>query len=565
MGCPCGKMFSSFGQHTETRVEKDIIMATGNGSAPEKQQGVVHAVMHWLKGRRSDEIRERKEVGNEVLNSPFDDLPQILASHQHWRQSKKKQGVKADLRYRRIASLAQTDLGEADLQGTNLSGADLRNANLWRANLRRANLSKADLRGTVLREAHLQEADLTDATGLLTGQLAGTDISNAHLPADFRIFPALENVKEISDSAQKVFLAMLAGCVYCWLTLATTSDVQLLTNSASSQLPIVQTPIPILYFFWVAPLVLLCVYGYLLLYLQRLWDGLAELPAVFPDGRTLHQRASSWLLNGLVSTHMFRLREKRPPFTHVQTGIGVFLAWSMVPITLMAFWARYLSAHDYRGTIVQLVFLGLALAWGLLCYVQARMTFKGRGVRWYQYGLGICTFASGICLGLYFVASIAIKPSSCFPDNFVKNFIVHLASANLSNADISTKPAHWTGAAEELEFVKGAHLVNGKLQCARATHAFLANAELNGADLRGARLLRANLWGANLRGANLRGANLYTADLTNADLRGADLTDASGAMVDGACVDEQTSCRQSHRDDSKDVDPESDRNDSEHQ
>src|SRR5262249_16878252 len=161
-------------------------------------------------------------------------------------------------------------------------------------------------------------------------------------------------------------------------------------NSASSALPIVQTPIPIRYFFWVAPLVLLAVYGYLLLYLQRLWDGLAELPAVFPDGRTLHQRASSWLLNGLVSKRMFRLRKKQPPFTHVETGIAVFLAWGMVPVTLVAFWARYLASHDDRGTIVQLLLLGLALVWGLLCYVQARATFEGRRVRWYQYGLGVC-------------------------------------------------------------------------------------------------------------------------------------------------------------------------------
>src|SRR5262249_44798295 len=101
---------------------------------------------------------------------------------------------------------------------------------------------------------------------------------------------------------------MLAGCFYCWLILATTSDGQILSGSASSPLPIAQTPIPIYHFFWAAPILLFCVYGYLLLYLQRLWDGLAELPAVFPDGRTLHQRASSWLLNGLVSTHMFQLK-----------------------------------------------------------------------------------------------------------------------------------------------------------------------------------------------------------------------------------------------------------------
>src|SRR5262245_45920141 len=156
-------------------------------------------------GERLDGIQETKAASNDGLRSPCDDVPKILASHQQWRQSKKTQGAKADLRYRRIPSLAKTDLGEAELQGANLSGADLRNTILWRANVSQADLSKADLHGTILRDANLQGANLTDVTGLVTGQLAGTDIAHAQLPAALRLFTALDRVKEVSDSAQKVF------------------------------------------------------------------------------------------------------------------------------------------------------------------------------------------------------------------------------------------------------------------------------------------------------------------------------------------------------------------------
>jgi uncharacterized protein YjbI with pentapeptide repeats len=409
-----------------------------------------------------------------------------LRARTPWRPSHQTPEAKVDLSNRRLLSLANASLAEADLHSANLASADLRNANLWRANLRQADLTNANLGGTILREANLQGADLTGATGLVTGQLAGADVSQARLPADLRIFAALESVKEISDSAQKVFLAMLVGCIYCWLTLATTSDAQLLTNSASSPLPIVQTPMPILYFFFVAPLVLLGAYGYLLLYLQRLWDGLAELPAVFPDGRTLHQRAPSWLLTGLVNTYMVQLRAKRPPFMHVQTRLAVFLAWGMVPVTLGLFWVRYLPSHHHRGTTVQLVLLALALAWGLLCYVQARATLQGRAVQWSRQGLGVCALVGGTCLGLYGMAAVAIEPSDCVAHSFVKHFLVGLGTANLIDADISTKPPSWTGTKEEeIGLVKGARLVNGRLQCARVTRGFLVKADLRNANLGG--------------------------------------------------------------------------------
>src|SRR5262249_45755650 len=41
-------MSSSFGQHPEVREEKDITMATGNGSVSERRHGKTHTVIHWL-------------------------------------------------------------------------------------------------------------------------------------------------------------------------------------------------------------------------------------------------------------------------------------------------------------------------------------------------------------------------------------------------------------------------------------------------------------------------------------------------------------------------------------
>src|SRR5438552_3468695 len=193
-----------------------------------------------------------------------------------------QQGIEAWNAWRSEHKDITPDLSRADLTNVRL----LTHVDFWRADLRQANFSKAHLHGTILHEANLQGANLTDTTGLLPNQLAGADVSDARLPANFPLFTALDHVKDLADSAQKVFLSLLVGCVYCWLTIATTTDARLLTDSVSSPLPIVQTPISIVSFFWIAPWILFFVYWYLLLYLQRLWEGLAELPAILPDGRT---------------------------------------------------------------------------------------------------------------------------------------------------------------------------------------------------------------------------------------------------------------------------------------
>ena len=363
-----------------------------------------------------------------------------------------QQGVEAWNTWRSMHRDITPDLYRADL-----TRAKLTNVNLWRADLRQVNLSKAHLHGTIFHEADLQGANLTDATGLLPRQLAGADVSEARLPANFPLFTALDHVKELSDSAQKVFLSLLVGCVYCWLTIATTTDIDLLTDSASSPLPIIQTPISVVSFFRIAPAILLFVYGYLLLYLQRLWEGLAELPAIFPDGRTLPQRASSWLLNGLVSAHRFRLQDKRPAFRPVQTFVVGFLIWWIIPLTLLGLWVRAFPRHEYGITIIQLGVFGLAL-WGeFWCYIQARATLKGRGGErpWYSYGLMACGGAIVPCLMLFLcLYFFLLAPRQCTTENFfsfrdfvhsVKDVILYWGTANIQDADVSTKPLNWTG------------------------------------------------------------------------------------------------------------------------
>ena len=286
----------------------------------------------------SDQPKPR-EISLEQLN-------EILEQHKRWVETEEKEGKRANLENKILkdanlqnanlswanlkkAFLLGTNLKMASLSGTNLQETTLSFANFREANLYEANLKNSKLYGTQLQDAILQNADLTNVVGLVGGQLARSNVSGAKLPKDILKFETLSNVAEASKNARKLFLGMLAGCVYSCLTIATTTDARLLTNSATSPLPIIRTEIPIAGFFLVAPIVLLCVYLYSHIYLQRLWEGLAELPAIFPDGRALHKRAYPWLLTGLVCAHFKLLKSNRPPLSRLQVLLSVLLAWGL--------------------------------------------------------------------------------------------------------------------------------------------------------------------------------------------------------------------------------------------
>ena len=505
-----------------------------------------------------------REVGEE-------ELKRILAAHKKWLESDGKEGKRADLSNAHLsganlrwanlreANFENANLSEADLHKAGLSGADLRGAHLYKANLREADLRGAKLQGAelakaTLREANLHDANLEHAKSFLGGQLAGADVSGATLPKEIAEFKALQVVEETSKNARKIFLATLLGCAYAWLTIATTTDARLLTNSASSPLPIIGTEIPIAGFYWTAPFILVGLYVYLHFYLERLWHGLAGLPARFPDGKRLDERAYPWLLNGLVRRHFELLKEGRPPIAHFEEGVTILLAWWAVPATLFAFWLRYLPRHEWAGTWLHIGLMVASVALAIIFYRSAARTLRGderqlfswktfwRDRQTYQ-GLAVI----GISVVFALVSTGAIE-GSVHRDHvgrpiakgtwtwvpWIFDRLGYRTYVNLVDAELSTKPRNWTGFGNEEELgaqivqVKKARLGGMDLKYTNAYGAFLVKADLRRAKLQGAVLAWANLQEADLREADLRGAdlgaaNLHTADLSDANLQGASL------------------------------------------
>jgi uncharacterized protein YjbI with pentapeptide repeats len=443
----------------------------------------------------------------------------------------------------RRAYLQETNLRGANLKAAYLARANLQGAYLARVNLQNAHMKKSDMRSTTLDDvkglstANLQYANFEGATGLLGNEFAHADVTGAKLPDDIKDFKALEIVKETSQNARKIFFAMLLGCVYSWLTIGTTTDVNLLTNTASSPLPIIQTEIPIAWFYIVAPLILICIYFYFHLYLIKLWEALSGLPAIFPDGKRLDEIAYPWLLNGLVRRHFKLLKKNRPFIAHVQEWITIFLAWWVVPITMIAFWLRYIPRHDWLGTSFHILLLIISVAFAIIFLRMCALKLQGikkhslsldrflLDRRFYQ-GVGV------ILVGILFsmlsygaIEGVRINKninSTNFKEMVPLTFqiIGYDVFANFIEKSVSEKPdRYWEISNSELHnYVKGANLRGANLNNADMRYSFLAKA-----DLRGSHLQKAKLDGAKLQKADLRWAELQKATLTRANLKGADL------------------------------------------
>ena len=501
-------------------------------------------------------------------------LDAIIADHQAWLKSDGQEGVRAgldetDLRRAKLmdcdlsdlsatgADLRKADLTRAKLRGADLRDADLRRATLYRADLRGADLRRANLEGASLRhaelegarlrraqlahsdlryaelvganlsearglsDASLQGADLTDAVGLLGGEFAGMDLGGTRLPADIAGFTALEQIASLSQHARNVFLAMLAACVFSWLTVATTTDAALLGNSATSPLPIIQTPVPIAGFYWAAPLILLTLFFYLHIYLQRLWEGLASLPAVFPDGRSLDQRAYPWLLSGLVQAYVPLLRKQRPALSSLQVGLSILAAWVLVPGTMFLFWIRYLPRHELWGTLILIACLMTSIIGGIAFFRRARATLMSRDLA----SVLREPTLEPVTLFATLLVTLSFSAAAIFGNGMLLGFDLN---ADLREAEVSERPVTWTGrddtVKDELTQVKGASMRGADLRNAEAERAYLVRADLREADLRGANLRGAVLVGALFKGARLEGAFFRSSDLRHAELAGATLT-----------------------------------------
>jgi len=392
-----------------------------------------------------------------------------------------------------------------------------------------------------------KKADLSgeDLSGL---NLGGTNLKGAILPEGFSD-ETLSRVEEVSKNARALFVWMILGCLYCWLAIGMTTDNQLISNSPTSKLPIIGTEIPIVGFYFAAPVFIIGIFFYFHLYIQRLWRFLSKLPAYFQDGKPIDDKVYPWLLNSLVWKHFELLKEKQPALCRFQANVSILITWWIVPVTIFAFWFSYLRRHDWVITSFHVVLLAITIFSAFEFYNLAKRTLRGQELRSIDYTKKdlirlfkkIVRPTNLIPLVFFFLISVWLIEGNPhkeltwdlrtwrMPRILAK---MNLRTfADLEDKEISEKSEKWTGKIEELETELNSMSVillqNINLRHAKANRVFLVKADLREADLRHAELAGSFLQGAWLKKANLRYAVLSESFLQHAKLEGADLNNAN--------------------------------------
>jgi uncharacterized protein YjbI with pentapeptide repeats len=432
------------------------------------------------------------------------------------------------------------------LVGVDLSGEDLRGVDFSGADLSDARLVDTKLADTQFEGARLAHADLTGATGLVGSQFARADLTAAILPAGVR-FSAFDTANEVAEGTGKLFVTMLLVCAYSWLTINSTLDAKLLTDTAVSKLPILNAELPIVNFYALVPLAIVGVAIVAMLQAQRLWSAVAAAPSVLPDGTAMADRASTWLIGAWAAERLAR-PATRTTLARVQAWATVVIGWWFAPLTVVWFWERYLHRHDWMVTSLQVATLAIGCAAATAFLILAARTVPRPGtipsqLRARHAYLPVTLVGVGVPIVFGAISYYAItgiyrgidptaatgQPSQARLALGLEHTVPRLHArvpewmaqfgvrpiAQLSESEVSTRLAA-SSAADTLPEAKaaGARLIGTDLRFASAERVYLALADLRYADLLGA-----DLWGADLRGAHLTGASLVGSLLYEADLR----------------------------------------------
>ena len=407
------------------------------------------------------------------------------------------------------------DYKNVDFTGANFTKAVI-GANLRGAGLHKAKFDDAEMAGCDLRDSDISDASFVGVFGLIETDLAGANLTRAVLPDNLCKFEMLKTVEEMSKNSGKYLIGLLAANLLALLTISSTSDVGFFTDTSTATLPIINVAVSTVTFYTATPIILAGFFLFFHMDMQRLWDALAKLPAVFPDGRPLYARAYPWILNGLVVPSSAFFDPQDAPLMKLQVVTAVFLAWWVTPIMLLMFWLRYLRRHDWAVTSFHMLLVACTVVGSLHLYRLACRTLKRSAVTkgavrssiMIQITLFAVTMSLLILISDGAVNGVGHRPNDIkagmalySPRKLVPSLFEALGYkpfADLSEADVSTRPSGWNGQAEtgrQIDYsgIRGARLSGRDLRNATMDNSFLIKADLTNAQLTGASMTQVDL------------------------------------------------------------------------
>lgn len=370
------------------------------------------------------------------------------------------------------------------------------------------------------------------------------------------------NLAEAIKNARKQYLIYIGIISYCALSILTTTDRQIVLNEGI-QLPIINLNVPVFAFYIISPLLVLIIYIYYQLHLQKakaIQNELMENYSLESENQIypwiiISPQANSrlienikgiiieltqrWLLLGILILFVFGIIRKHDESLLLITGnyliIGVFvIAWFwdkkndtidgeehfqiyqwLLPGMLLVYTYSFFETYTGRLIIIgAYTIFSVALfffLWNSSNNKQASL-FSWRPQTWLQFTpqrmLILSMFV--FLLAFRFLLISNVLQGDRF---FHRNLYLFV---DLSYQKLVTEP---TVDYDELYWQN-----LGNINLAGA---LLKSCILKRADMRGAKLKRAKLESANLESINLSSANLFAANLINANLQNAKLKDVN--------------------------------------
>ena len=191
--------------------------------------------------------------------------------------------------------------GEDDWDEFEIEGADFSNSWFEDAELENLNFAASNLSNTVFFWCHLSGANLRRATGLWAGAFRGADLAGAQLPPEISFDNIIKKIESAVSLARPAYLTNLVTCAAVILAVIVTSGASTVT------LPLFGVPVDTKAFALYGLIQSALISLYVGIYLIRIWEGTAELPAIHPNGISTPDLISPWTV---IAPTWFYLRVK---------------------------------------------------------------------------------------------------------------------------------------------------------------------------------------------------------------------------------------------------------------
>ncbi|PJE27058.1 Pentapeptide repeat-containing protein [Pseudooceanicola antarcticus] len=191
-------------------------------------------------------------------------------------------------------------------------------------------------------------------------------------PAPMRTPSVIQRIDTLVRKGTSAFFLLLTFLAFAVITLATVSDADFFLPSRQTTLPILDAEIPTVYLFYVAPPLILALYGNLHLQLMKLWDTLGEALTDL-DAATLSRAAHPWLVVDMAFAYGHGTRRAGTPLDRLVGVVSGLVIFAATPLTLLLFWTRSMPRHDpllTLGVIGSCLWISLVISALSLVYLR---------------------------------------------------------------------------------------------------------------------------------------------------------------------------------------------------